>query len=81
MNAQFLYNKGLEAAAKKDINAAIYFIKGATEITPLNPLYWTNLGGAYYTNHQLEEARQCWNRTLQLDPNDDNAKRGLRALQ
>ncbi|MEO8765612.1 MAG: tetratricopeptide repeat protein [Ginsengibacter sp.] len=79
-DAQFLYDKGLEAALRHHTDTAIYFIKGATEVTPLNPVYWTNLGGAYYTNHRFEEARQCWERTLQLDANDDNAKRGLRAL-
>jgi tetratricopeptide (TPR) repeat protein len=80
VNAQILFNKGMEAGLK-DVNTAIYFLKGSTEVIPLNPVYWSNLGGAYYTNHQFEEARQCWNKTLQLDPNDDNATRGLRAMQ
>jgi hypothetical protein len=25
------------------------------------------------------KAKECWERTLQLNPNDDNAKRGLPA--
>jgi len=81
VEAQYIYDRGLEAALRKHIDTAIYFIKGATEVTPLNPVYWSNLGGAYYTNRQFEEARRCWQRTLQLDSSDDNAKRGLKAIQ
>ena len=53
----------------------------AVQVDPNNPKYWYNVGGAYFTLKQYGKAKQAWERTLTDDPNNQEAKKGLVALQ
>ena len=52
------------------------FIKGVT-IDSANADLWYNLGGAYYSNGQLNEAIAAWQTTLKIQPGYAKAQQGL----
>ncbi len=73
------YNDAMKMGAKHPFEAAALLEK-AIEIDPENSDYWYNLGGVNFTIHNFEKARDAWTKTLQLDPNNQDAKRGMAAL-
>ena len=64
------YGKYTEAIAE--------FYKGLS-VDSTNAQLWYNLGGAYYSNHQLPEAIGAWQRSLKLKPDNVQAQQGLQA--
>ncbi len=47
---------------------------------PNNADLWYNLGGAYFTWGKYDSAYYAWNVSLRINPNQEEAKRGLSAL-
>jgi cytochrome c-type biogenesis protein CcmH/NrfG len=45
-----------------------------------NANIWYNIGGAYFTIQQYDSARYAWLKTLQYQPDNADAKRGLSAI-
>lgn len=54
--------------------------KKAIEIDPGNAELWYDLGGALYSNKQYNEAIAAWQKTLQLNPNHQQARNGMQAV-
>jgi tetratricopeptide (TPR) repeat protein len=79
--ANVFASRGLAAARKNDLLGAIDLLSKAVNIDPNNPDTWANLGGAYYTVHNFEYAKQCWEAALKLNPNHSEASRGYAALR
>ncbi|MEO6883668.1 MAG: tetratricopeptide repeat protein [Bacteroidia bacterium] len=79
--AQYYLNEAFQRGSEKKFQEAIVLMQKAATITPDDPKIWYNLGGAYFTIKDYTNARQCWNKTLQLNPNYEDAKHGLAALQ
>lgn len=72
-----LRNRGVTAFNKGHMDtAAIEYNKWAI-LEPNNPEAWYNLGGAYFNSRKYFEAKQAWERTLQLNPNHVQAKQNL----
>jgi tetratricopeptide (TPR) repeat protein len=75
------YRRGLKAGADRDNAGAIIDLRTALKYGPGKADAWYNLGGAYYTIGDTAQARNCWKRTLQLDPRNAGAQQGLGALK
>lgn len=74
------YRRGLKAGAERDNTGAITDLRKALKYGPGKADAWYNLGGAYYTIGDTAQARNCWERTLKLDPRNAGAQQGLGAL-
>jgi protein O-mannosyl-transferase len=59
---------------------AIPWLEKATQAQNNVPDFWYNLGGAYFTLGNYTKAREAWQRVLSLDPNNQNALNGIKAL-
>jgi protein O-mannosyl-transferase len=66
--------------ARHNYQAAVVEIKKGIRINPGDADLWYNLGGAYFTLTEYDSAYYAWNKSLQLNPNQAEAKRGLAAL-
>ncbi|MFI5135674.1 MAG: tetratricopeptide repeat protein [Chitinophagales bacterium] len=77
---QIYFTKGMLAGKVKNYNAAISLLEKAVNYEPTNADGWYNLGGAYFTVNNFEKAKECWEKTLQINPNYSQAKQGLTAL-
>ncbi len=75
------YKTGMEKARSKELEACIADLEKAVRYNPNNTNGWYNLGGAYFTTGQFKKAKKCWEKTLQLYPEYENAKAGLKALE
>ena len=73
------YNDAMKMGAKRPVDAQ-KLLKKAIEVDPNNSDYWYNLGGVSYTIGDFEKARDAWTKTLLLDPNNQEAKKGMEAL-
>ena len=73
------YNDAMVFGPKQPIEA-MKLLEKAIEVDPNNADYWYNLGGVSYTVGDFEKARKAWTKTLLLDPNNLQAKRGMAAL-
>lgn len=73
------YNDAMTMGAKRPVEAR-KLIEKALEVDPNNSEYWYNLGGVCFTLGDFEEARKAWTKTLQLDPDHQQAKQGMAAL-
>ncbi len=78
--SQYFFREGMRRAGEKKYDAAIADMEKAAKYDPSNYNVWYNLGGAYFTIRDFEKARTCWQKTLQLNPNHQQAKQGLIAL-
>ena len=59
----------------KDINKAIELFEFATKEFPENANLYDSLGEAYFTNEDYEKAFINYNKSLELNPDNDNAKK------
>lgn len=59
---------------------ALKLIEKAVEADPDNAEYWYNLGGVNFTIGNFEKARTAWEKTLKLNPDKEEAKRGMAAI-
>ncbi len=74
------YNEGMKIWSKNP-QKAIEFLDKAVVYAPQNADYWYNIGGASYTNGNFEKAKQAWIKTLQLNPQHQQAQQGMQALE
>ena len=58
---------------------AIVELRKGVAIDSTNAELWYNLGGAYYSNHQLPEAVYAWQKAIQIRPDYTQARQGLQA--
>jgi len=73
-------NKGVQYGKQHNYTAATQEMYKAIQINPGDADLWYNLGGAYFTWGKYDSAYYAWQKTLQIDPNNAEAKRGLSAL-
>ena len=74
-------NRGLILGENNNISDALEAIRKASAIDPQNAEIWYNLGGAYFTRQEFEKAQEAWNNVLLINPDHQDAKRGLEALK
>lgn len=74
------YYKKANEAASGNLAQAIRYYKKSVELDPTFADAWYNLGGALYTAGQLNEARQAFEKTLKLNPDNEKARQGLAAV-
>jgi hypothetical protein len=72
-----LKNRGIIAFNRGHMDTAAIEYNKWTILEPNNPEAWYNLGGAYFNSRKYFEAKQAWERTLQLNPNHAQAKQNL----
>ncbi len=58
---------------------AIEEFKKGLSFDSTNGQLWYNLGGAYYSNHQLQEAVSAWRMSLKFKPDNPQAQQGMQA--
>lgn len=80
LSEQYL-SKAFALGKENRYDLAIQYIEKATQIDPGNPKMWYNLGGAYFTLKNYPKAKAAWERTLMINPNNEEAKKGLEALK
>jgi len=73
-------NSAMVYGGQKNTRHAITDLKNGISLQPDNPDLWYNLGGAYFTNQQIDSAQYAWNITLKLKPDYADAQRGLQAI-
>ncbi|HTB31198.1 MAG TPA: glycosyltransferase family 39 protein [Bacteroidia bacterium] len=73
-------SKGSQLGGKHEFAAATQEIYKGIRINPTDAELWYNLGGAYYTWGKYDSAYYAWNKTLQINPNHAEAKKGLSVL-
>lgn len=56
------------------IDSASVLYRKAISINDANVFAWYNLGGMHYLRKEIPEARDCWRKVLQYQPNDADAK-------
>ena len=59
---------------------AIKLLEKAVAVQPNNATFWYDLGGVSYMVNDHKKARMAWERSLQIDPTNERAKKGLAAL-
>ncbi|HEU4402557.1 MAG TPA: tetratricopeptide repeat protein [Candidatus Polarisedimenticolia bacterium] len=74
-NLGFLYH------ASSQFERAIEMFGQAIENAADSSIAYTNLGNSFYKMKQSEKAVEAWRRALELDPMNENARRGLRMFQ
>lgn len=79
--AQEFLTRGFKKAEQKDFAGALNDIQKAAELDPGNFMMFYHLGGAFYTMGNYNKAYESWQRCLQINPNFEEAKKGLAALQ
>ncbi|MBK9730234.1 MAG: tetratricopeptide repeat protein [Chitinophagaceae bacterium] len=78
--AESYYQRGMEEARNKNLSNCISYLDKAVLYDPKNADAWYNLGGACFTLGQFGKAKECWQKTLQINPNHQDAANGLKAL-
>jgi len=73
--------KGVQLGVRKDFVRAVSEIYNAIRIAPGDADLWYNLGGAYYTWGRYDSAYYAWTKSLKLNPNQAEAKKGLSSIQ
>lgn len=72
--------KGSKYGAQHNYAEATKEIYKGIKVNPMDADLWYNLGGAYFTWGKYDSAHYAWVRSLQLNPNQVEAKKGLAAL-
>ena len=76
--------KGLMPSPKSgtvtsDVKGAIEEFKKGLSFDSTNADLWYNIGGAYFSNHQLPEAVNAWRVSLSIKPGNVQAQQGMQA--
>ncbi|HEX9427845.1 MAG TPA: tetratricopeptide repeat protein [Candidatus Polarisedimenticolia bacterium] len=74
-NLGFLYH------TTSQFERAVQMFGQAIQSTADSSVAYTNLGNTFYKMKQPEKAVEAWQRALELDPMNENARRGLRMFQ
>lgn len=77
--SDYFTDRGL-TIGKNNLPVAIGNFNMAVKLYEQNANAWSNLGGAYYTVKNYDSAAYCWQKTLAINPNDQNALNGYRAI-
>jgi hypothetical protein len=72
-----LKNRGATAFNQGNMNQAAQEYNKCTLLDPMNPEGWYNLGGAYFNQQKFAQAKYCWERALQINPNYAEVKKVL----
>ena len=67
---KILIQKGTENLRDGNFEAALSFIDQALLLEPENPDLWNQKGIALRSLGRYDEASDCYNKSLQLDPRD-----------
>jgi tetratricopeptide (TPR) repeat protein len=78
--SQKFYALGNAAAMKKDFVTAEKYLGKAAAYGSWVSVYWSDYGGANMELKQYDKALQCFDRALQLDPNNGQARGGYKSL-
>jgi tetratricopeptide (TPR) repeat protein len=70
-----LRNTGAAAFNRGRMDSAAIAYRKCTLLDPYNPESWYNLGGAFFNQQKYVQAKQAWERALQLNPNYTEVKR------
>ena len=73
------FNDAMKMGRKQPFEAR-KLLEKAVEVDPGNASYWYNLGGVNFTIGDYDNARTAWTKSLQLNPNNEEAKRGMAAI-
>lgn len=79
--AKEFLGRAFKRAENQDFTGALQDIIKATELDPGNFMNYYHLGGAYYSVRDYNNAYAAWQRCLELNPNFEEARKGLQALQ
>jgi Tfp pilus assembly protein PilF len=74
-NLGFLYH------TEAQFDRAVEMFGQAIDNAADSSVAYTNLGNSFYKMQQAEKAVEAWKRALELDPMNENARRGLRMFQ
>ncbi|MEO5673354.1 MAG: tetratricopeptide repeat protein [Chitinophagales bacterium] len=77
---QAFYRRGLKDGAEKNFFAAVVNLEKAVKYQSTNADAWYNLGGAYFSVRNWDKAKEAWEKTLLLDPENQSALQGLNAI-
>lgn len=78
--SQLYFAKAIDLGKQGNTIQALDCMRKALLHDSANANIWYNLGGAYFTVHQYNSARYAWMKTLQYQPDNADAKRGLSAI-
>ena len=67
---QILIQKGIENLREGNFESALSFFEQALLLEPENPDLWNQKGIALRSLGRYDEASECYNKSLQLDPRD-----------
>ena len=67
---KILIEKGTENLQDGDFESALSFFEQALLLEPKNPDLWNQKGIALRSLGRYDEASECYNKSLQLDPRD-----------
>jgi cytochrome c-type biogenesis protein CcmH/NrfG len=79
--AQTYYQKGIADGVNKDYALAISHLEKSVSYGASNADAWYNLGGAYFSIQNYTKAKICWEKTLQLNPQQKQAMQGVAAIK
>ncbi len=74
------YRLALMENANKNLQGAIELMQRGTAADSTSEELWYNLGGALFTAKRYLEAMHAWQKTLQINPANENAQRGISAI-
>jgi protein O-mannosyl-transferase len=78
--SKMYFSKGLELGKTGNPRLGVIYMRKALRHDSTNGDIWYNIGGAYFTMQQYDSAQYAWMKTLQYQPENADAKRGLSAL-
>ena len=76
-----LYQLGAIMAKKGKYQEAIKYFEKITTVDPKEAEAFNNLGFCYYSQDQLEKARDMFKKALEINPGLDSAKRSLQTVE
>lgn len=77
--AVHFYQEGLKKATAKNFNACLTDFLKAYQYDSLNEDICYNMGGVYFTINDFNNAKIYWQKTLQINPSNQQAVSGLQA--
>lgn len=80
MDWEYSFIKGLNYEEREEWGSAIQELEKSRALQKDNPLILKELGYCYGKQGDFEKARDCYERVLQLDPQDSNARKNLEIL-
>ncbi|MDP2387512.1 MAG: tetratricopeptide repeat protein [Bacteroidota bacterium] len=73
-------NKGVTLGQQGKLDEGLPYLEKAVECNPNNYDIWYNYAGVYFTKGNWEKAKTGFENCLKLNPNAENAKQGLQAV-